>query len=109
MRNELKGEAYLKEVKCDVTSLRSRGSFVMVNVRTGQVIVWNGAKSGINTRQRALEIAQKLKTVRPLEMGVSANVNYVLTRMDEGSETSDFWRAMGSHDISAYISLLDGK
>ena len=92
-----------------MSSLRSRGSFVLINVKSGQILLWNGSKSGINTRQRALEIAQNLKSSCPLEMGIAPAAKLVMTKMDEGCEVHTFFDAMGLPDTTAYVSLMDGE
>ena len=92
-----------------MSSLRSRGSFVLINVKSGQILLWNGSKSGINTRQRALEIAQNLKSSCPLEMGIAPAAKLVMTKMDEGCEVHTFFDAMGLPDTTAYVSLIDGE
>ena len=109
VRNELPGEAHLTEVCCSICALRSRGVLVLLCVTTGQLLLWNGAKAGVNVRQRALDIAQALKTTRPAEMGVAEGVSLVMTKMDEGAETGDFWEGLQSTDTTLYVSLLDGE
>ena len=58
--NELQGEAYLREVPCTVPSLRSRTSLVLVNVKTGLVITWHGAKCPQHIKQRAKEVVNNI-------------------------------------------------
>ena len=62
VRNELPGEAYLLQVPLSVHSLRSRTSFILVDVSDKALIVWHGAKSPSHTVQRAKEMAAVIKT-----------------------------------------------
>ena len=61
VRNELPTEAYLMEVVCGCGSLRSRASFLLLNVQTGWLGVWHGAKSSEAIQARALELAHRLE------------------------------------------------
>ena len=61
VRNELPTEAYLMEVVCACASMRSRASFLLLNVHTGLLNVWHGAKSSDAIQARAVELAQRLE------------------------------------------------
>ena len=60
VRNELPKEAYLAEITCNISNLRSRGAFLLVNVKTGVCYLWIGCKSSAQTRGRARELANNL-------------------------------------------------
>lgn len=50
-RGEMEDEAYLMEVPLEMTSLRSRSSFVLLNAMDDQVTVWHGYKSSKQKRK----------------------------------------------------------
>lgn len=60
VRNELAKEAYLAEVKCQACNLRSRGVFLLLNIKTGMCQVWVGCKASQHTKDRARELANNL-------------------------------------------------
>ena len=60
VRNELENEAYLWEIPCGAEHLRSRASFLLLNVKTGMLYIWHGAKSSSHSQQRARDIANIL-------------------------------------------------
>jgi supervillin len=61
VRGELPDECYLMEVQCLMSSLRSRASMILINVKTGIMQVWHGSKSASHTRQQALTIGKALE------------------------------------------------
>ncbi|ELU02277.1 hypothetical protein CAPTEDRAFT_139004, partial [Capitella teleta] len=108
MRNELPFETCLLEVQRSVENLRSRTSFIIMNIKTGMLYVWHGAKSSSQCREQALRISKSLSTKCPEEISREQST-FVVTEMDEGAEKKDFWVAMDAlrGDRSAYHSLLD--
>jgi hypothetical protein len=70
VRGEVEEEAHLLQVRRCVAALRSRGSLVLVNLSTGTVFLWHGAKSLKHTRQVASAAAAALKEHRPPELNV---------------------------------------
>lgn len=61
LRNELPNEICLVEMPVSSTNLRSRTSFLFLNVKTGAVFVWHGAKSAGVVREGAKQFATSLK------------------------------------------------
>lgn len=58
---EYPDECHLLEVPCKMSSLRSRASMILLNVKTGILHVWHGSKSATHTRQRAVSIGKALE------------------------------------------------
>ena len=54
VRHEKANEMCLIEINAQISSLRSRSSFILFNVQNGKVFIWHGAKSPQNTRSLAL-------------------------------------------------------
>lgn len=109
VRNEIECEAYLMEVTCCIANLRSRSSFLLLNVRTGNLFVWHGAKSFDYTRNISLKIAQRLAKKCPQEVGLHKGAAIMMTEADEGRERREFWSAMESMDRTQYDCLMRGK
>ncbi|XP_048582562.1 supervillin isoform X2 [Nematostella vectensis] len=91
VRNEDPAESYLLQVKTSIYALRSRTSFVIVDLIELLLYVWHGAKSSTQTRKSALDAGSGLMTwfnekfpEDPLE----------LKEFDEGDETELFWDAL---------------
>lgn len=108
-RQDLPGEACLKEVPCATASLRSRGSFLLLNVKTGILHVWHGAKSATHTRQVALQSAKALEKSCPPEVGLHPKAYVISTEVQEGVEKSDFWAAMDTRERVYHSLLKDTK
>ncbi|XP_064646108.1 uncharacterized protein LOC135499312 isoform X9 [Lineus longissimus] len=106
VRNEIDSEAYLMEVTCCIANLRSRSTFLLLNVLTGNLFVWHGAKSFDYTRNIALKIAQRLAKKCPLEVGLHKGAVIMMTEVEEGRERREFWSAMDSMDRSQYDCLM---
>ncbi|KAL3854898.1 hypothetical protein ACJMK2_014134 [Sinanodonta woodiana] len=108
VRNELENEICLLEVTTNMSSLRSRSSFLVLNVNTGLLYVWHGCKSPQHTRKLAVAASNKLKEKCPLEVGLHQKAAIVVIEMEEGEEKLEFWRLMDvlKNDRSAYFSLL---
>ena len=61
VRNVLENEMCLIEVLADMSSLRSRSSFLLLNIQTGKLYVWHGCQSPKYTKKLAMAAAEKLK------------------------------------------------
>ena len=117
VRGELEGEAHLVQLAAvGPTALRSRGSLLLVNIATGIVYVWHGAKSLKHTRQVATAAATCLQQNRPPELfptASSSSSTIVLKEQFEGAESRDFWEGIGHGsrvaDRSAYHCLADSS
>lgn len=108
LRGDYESEMYLMEIEMGIKNLRSRSSFLFLNVKTGLMYVWHGCKSPTHIRKMAVSAAERLKQKCPLEVGLGPKVQIEYKEMEEGSETLDFWRLMNvtRNDRSLYWSLL---
>lgn len=61
VRNEMPNEISLLEVPVAAKNLRSRTSFVLLNVKTGSAFVWHGAKSVRSIQKATMQIATNLE------------------------------------------------
>ena len=61
VRNELPEEAYLWEIPVEISNLRSRTSFVLVDRHKMLMFIWHGAKSPSDVVDRTNEIGELLK------------------------------------------------
>lgn len=106
VRNELPTEAYLMEVVCACASLRSRASFLLLNVQTGWLGVWHGAKSSDAIQAQSIELAHRLEKKCSAEVGLHPDALIKVKEMQEGKEASEFWAALDTNDRCVYDSLL---
>lgn len=60
VRGEAESEALLVEVDCQHSSLRSRGSLVLLNAEKGQLYLWHGCKAHASAKQVAKRAVDKL-------------------------------------------------
>ena len=95
LQHELEFETNLLEVPCSSTSLRSRGTLLLVNTAHASAFVWHGAKTAPHYRKRASEIVTQLKSRCPPEMGVAKAGLKVVVELEEGREKGEFWEALG--------------
>ena len=51
VRGEMENEAHLIEIDLDASYLRSRGCILLVNINTGVIYQWHGAKALRHTRK----------------------------------------------------------
>ncbi|CAC5373882.1 SVIL [Mytilus coruscus] len=111
VRNVLEDETCLIEVSADISSLRSRASFLLLNIHTGKLYVWHGCQSPKHTQNLAVTAANKLKNRCALEVGLNKQASISMTELEEGKESLDFWRVMNvtRNDRSSYSSLLTVK
>jgi len=61
VRNEMPNEICLLEVPVAAKSLRSRTSFLLLNIQTGAAFVWHGAKSVRSVQKATMQIATNLE------------------------------------------------
>ncbi|GAB1597773.1 uncharacterized protein LOC115211517 isoform X3 [Argonauta hians] len=107
LRNEKSNEICLIEIdSANISALRSRSSFILLNVQTGKVFIWHGSKSPSNTRELAQLAVANIDKTRPLEVGLPSNVSMNVTQFEEGSETSELWTILSENDRRQYVSLL---
>uniref|UniRef100_T1J6L1 HP domain-containing protein n=1 Tax=Strigamia maritima TaxID=126957 RepID=T1J6L1_STRMM len=107
VRGRVESEACLVEVEARKSSLRSRGSLVLVDSRDGTVCVWHGAKAGVEMRQVALCCAEIVRDRRPLEFGFECNAPIELLEVNEGNEDELFFHRL--HGDGKYFTLLSSS
>ncbi|XP_022111783.1 uncharacterized protein LOC110991023 isoform X2 [Acanthaster planci] len=109
VRSEHTEEGLLAETQCKASQLRSRTSYVLLNLKDSinkaAICVWHGAKSPKATRAVAVHAANMLKTNKPLEMGLTSDWEVSIEEMEEGHETGTFKKILGV-DRSAYDSAI---
>ncbi|XP_053472157.1 supervillin isoform X4 [Ictalurus furcatus] len=98
-------EASLFEVECCTSSLRSRGSVLLINIQQAAIYLWHGCKAHASARQVAKHTVQQLTHTRPPEMGLS-NSSPNIQDVEEGAEPAEFWNAIGPPDRKAYDCML---
>ncbi|XP_033467237.1 supervillin [Epinephelus lanceolatus] len=106
VRGEAEVEASLVEVNCQRASLRSRASLALLNAQKGVLYLWHGCKAHVGARQVAKRAADKLTQRNPAELGLSSSSNVKVEEVEEGSEPSEFTKALGSQDKKAYDCML---
>ena len=95
LQHELEFETNLLEVPCHSSSLRSRGTFLLVNTMHASAFIWHGAKTAPHYKKRASELITRLKSHCPPEMGVAKAGLKVVVEVEEGREKGEFWEAVG--------------
>ncbi|XP_026772120.3 supervillin isoform X2 [Pangasianodon hypophthalmus] len=98
-------EASLLEVECCTSSLRSRGSVLLINIQQAVLYLWHGCKAHASARQVAKHTVQQLTHTRPPEMELS-NSSLNIQEVEEGAEPAEFWNAIGPQDRKAYDCML---
>ncbi|KAM4717993.1 supervillin isoform 2-T2 [Anableps anableps] len=106
VRGELPEEALLLEGECCSSSLRSRGSVVLLNSQQGVLYLWTGCKAHSSTREVSKRAEERLTEMSPSELGLSKNNPVKVHFVEEGSEPTDFWTALGQMDRKAYDCML---
>ncbi|XP_066305316.1 uncharacterized protein [Branchiostoma lanceolatum] len=107
IRGELPQEACLRELPVDVHRLRSRSSFLLLNIKMNRVYIWHGCKAHQGTRAVARTAANMLQDRCPLECGLTPNSSLSVIEMEEGKERREFWVALGEKDRTVYDCMLE--
>ncbi|XP_033114401.1 supervillin-like isoform X2 [Anneissia japonica] len=94
-RAEEENEGYLLELPCIAHSLRSRSSFVLLNLekvekKEVEIYVWHGIKSSEASQKVARRCANKMKENMPLEAGLNQECTATIHEMEEGKEHKTF-------------------
>uniref|UniRef100_A0A3B3V4B9 Supervillin c n=1 Tax=Poecilia latipinna TaxID=48699 RepID=A0A3B3V4B9_9TELE len=105
VRGELPEEALLLEGDCCCSSLRSRGSVVLLHSQQGVLYLWTGCKAHSSTREVSKRAVERL-IESPSELGLCRSNPVMVHFVEEGSEPSDFWTALGQMDRKAYDCML---
>ncbi|KAJ8272470.1 hypothetical protein GJAV_G00089460 [Gymnothorax javanicus] len=106
VRGETPQEGHLLEVGCHCTSLRSRGSMILLSVNQAVIYLWHGCKSQEHSRCVGRTAANKIKEQCPLEAGLHSSSKVTIHECDEGAEPVAFWEALGRRDRKAYDCML---
>uniref|UniRef100_A0A671UPQ9 Supervillin d n=1 Tax=Sparus aurata TaxID=8175 RepID=A0A671UPQ9_SPAAU len=106
VRGEAEREATLVEVDCQRASLRSRASLVLLNAQKGRLYLWHGCKAHAGARQVAKRAADKITERCPSELGLSSTSRLEVEEVEEGSEPTEFTKALGPQDKKAYDCML---
>ncbi|XP_036374573.1 supervillin-like [Megalops cyprinoides] len=106
VRGEVPVEGHLLEVACHCSSLRSRGSMILLNINRAVIYLWHGCKTQQHTRQVGLTAANRIKEQCPLEAGLHSSSKVTIHECDEGAEPVGFWEALGRRDRKAYDCML---
>ncbi|KAF5903216.1 supervillin-like isoform X5, partial [Clarias magur] len=105
VRGAVPSEANLLEVECCTSSLRSRGSALLINIQQAALYLWHGCKAHASARQVAKHAVQQLAQTCPPELGLS-NSTPNTQEVEEGAEPAEFWNAIGPQDRKAYDCML---
>ncbi|XP_051995703.1 supervillin-like isoform X4 [Xyrauchen texanus] len=106
VRGDVPVEGSLLEVECSCSSLRSRGSLLLLNSQKGVLYLWHGCKAHTRTRQVAKQTIQRLTQMCPPELGLSNGRFVNVQEVEEGRELAEFWNAIGSQDRKLYDCML---
>ncbi|XP_041829593.1 supervillin [Melanotaenia boesemani] len=106
VRGEAEVEASLVEVDCQCVSLRSRASMVLLEAQKGQLYLWHGCKANAGAKLVAKRAVDKLTQRCPSELGLSSTSKLKVEEVEEGSEPTEFVKALGSQDKKAYDCML---
>ncbi|XP_064201879.1 LOW QUALITY PROTEIN: supervillin-like [Anguilla rostrata] len=106
VRGETPQEGHLLEVACHCSSLRSRGSMILLSVTHAVIYLWHGCKTQEHTRTVGRTAANKIKEQCPLEAGLHSSSKVTIHECDEGAEPVGFWEALGRRDRKAYDCML---
>ncbi|KAG9264219.1 supervillin-like isoform X1 [Astyanax mexicanus] len=106
VRGAVPVEANLLEVECCCSSLRSRGSLLLLNSQQGVLYLWHGCKVHATARQVAKHTVQQLTNMCPPEMGLSSGQTLNIKEVEEGAEPAEFWNIIGPQDRKSYDCML---
>ncbi|KAL6476690.1 hypothetical protein MHYP_G00151890 [Metynnis hypsauchen] len=106
VRGAVPVEASLLEVECCTSSLRSRGSLMLLNSQQGVLYLWHGCKVHPTARQVAKHAVQQLTHMCPPELGLSSGHSLNIREVEEGEEPAEFWNAVGPRDRKSYDCML---
>ncbi|XP_062859265.1 supervillin isoform X2 [Trichomycterus rosablanca] len=104
---ETPDEGSLTEVECRSASLRSRGCLLLLGVHQRQLYLWQGCKLHPGACEVARRTVERLKDTCLPELGLNSNSSLKVQEMEEGSETQEFWDALGEKDRKTYDCMLE--
>uniref|UniRef100_A0A8C2BT81 Supervillin c n=1 Tax=Cyprinus carpio TaxID=7962 RepID=A0A8C2BT81_CYPCA len=91
---------------CSCSSLRSRGSLILLNSKQGASYLWHGCKAHSKARQVAKQTVQRLTQMCPPELSLRTGSFMNVQEVEEGKEPADFWNAIGLEDRKSYDCML---
>ncbi|KAG1968457.1 supervillin [Pimephales promelas] len=106
VRGDVSVEGSLLEVPCSCSSLRSRGSLVLLNSQQGAIYLWHGCKAHSKARQVAKQTVQRLTQMCPPELSLRTGSFMNVQEVEEGKEPAEFWNAIGPQDKKSYDCML---
>ncbi|XP_051742779.1 supervillin isoform X2 [Ctenopharyngodon idella] len=106
VRGDVSVEGSLLEVPCSCSSLRSRGSLVLLNSQQGAIYLWHGCKAHSKARQVAKQTVQRLTQMCPPELSLRTGSFMNVQEVEEGKEPTEFWNAIGPQDRKSYDCML---
>ncbi|XP_048052881.1 supervillin isoform X2 [Megalobrama amblycephala] len=106
VRGNVSVEGSLLEVPCSCSSLRSRGSLVLLNSQQGAIYLWHGCKAHSKARQVAKQTVQRLTQMCPPELSLRTGSFMNVQEVEEGKEPTEFWNAIGPQDRKSYDCML---
>ncbi|KAK7174566.1 hypothetical protein R3I93_001696 [Phoxinus phoxinus] len=106
VRGDVSVEGSLLEVPCSCSSLRSRGSLVLLNSQQGAIYLWHGCKAHSKARQVAKQTVQRLTQMCPPELSLRTGGFMNVQEVEEGKEPAEFWNAIGPQDKKSYDCML---
>uniref|UniRef100_A0A673JXK0 Supervillin c n=1 Tax=Sinocyclocheilus rhinocerous TaxID=307959 RepID=A0A673JXK0_9TELE len=106
VRGDVPVEGSLLEVQCSCSSLRSRGSLILLNSQQGAIYLWHGCKAHSKACQVAKQMVQRLTQMCPPEQSLRAGRFMNVQEVEEGKEPADFWNAIGPEDRKSYDCML---
>ncbi|XP_077069344.1 supervillin isoform X6 [Siphateles boraxobius] len=106
VRGDVSVEGSLLEVLCSCSSLRSRGSLVLLNSQQGAIYLWHGCKAHSKARQVAKQTVQRLTQMCPPELSLRTGSFMNVQEVEEGKEPAEFWNAIGPQDKKSYDCML---
>ncbi|XP_016136099.1 supervillin-like isoform X2 [Sinocyclocheilus grahami] len=106
VRGDVPVEGSLLEVQCSCSSLRSRGSLILLNSQQGTIYLWHGCKAHSKACQVAKQTVQRLTQMCPPELSLRTGRFMNVQEVEEGNEPADFWNAIGPEDRKSYDCML---
>ncbi|XP_051988644.1 supervillin-like isoform X3 [Xyrauchen texanus] len=106
VRGDVPVEGSLLEVECSRSSLRSRGSLLLLNSQQGVLYLWHGCKAHSRARQVAKQTVQCLIQMCPSELGLTTGRCVNVQEVEEGRESAAFWQVIGPQDRKLYDCML---
>ncbi|XP_059494658.1 supervillin-like isoform X1 [Stegostoma tigrinum] len=106
VQGEVAVEGSLLEVARECSSLRSRGSLVLVNTQQALIYLWHGCKVQASAKEVGRTAANHIKEWRPQELGLWSSTDVTVCEIEEGLEPPEFWHALGQQDQKVYDCML---